>query len=101
MAAKTSTPAPDAPSEPPAIPGLAVGRIVHYVMPAESRHPGICRPAIIVGVEDAATGTVNTCVFTDGDNDGVTAAGETWWRTSVPYSPDLVAYHTWHFPEKV
>lgn len=82
------------------IPGLGVGRIVHYVMPAESRYPGVCRPAIIVQIW-GDDGFVNLCVFLDGDNDGVTAAGETWWRGTVPYSPDLIAFGTWHFPERV
>lgn len=90
---------PPTPVAPAAIPGLGVGRIVHYVMPAESRSPGECRPAIIVRVWGRNYGYVNLQVVTDGDNDGVTAAGETWWRTSVPYSPDLPALGTWHFPE--
>jgi hypothetical protein len=85
--------------EPQALPGLIEGRIVHYVMPTDREVQLQHRPAVIVRIWDHGQGTVNLQVFTDGDNDGVCAAGETWWRTSIRYSEKMEP-NTWHWIER-
>jgi hypothetical protein len=100
--------------------GLAVGRIVHYVL--EGR-PGLDaptregqeRPAIVVRDWQQENGLVNLQVFTDGWNDDfkdthLVRIGEqdavviihqnSIWRTSVHYSEDKEP-GTWHWPERV
>jgi hypothetical protein len=86
--------------------GLAVGRIVHYVMgPEEYCHSlGKHRPAIIVETWDneksidtrPSASAVNLVVFPDGSND---FAGGTLWKTSVVFS-DAKLPGTWHWPER-
>lgn len=77
--------------------GLAVGRIVHYVM-EDGLHKGEVRPAIIVKVWD---GSQNGCcqlqVFTDGTNDGERYASGVTWKTSRVYDADG-GPGTWHWP---
>lgn len=95
------------------IPGLAVGRIVHYVLES-GRCAGDHRPAIVVRDWKQENGLVQLQVFTDGWNDGFKATqlvkvGEqetaisieqnTIWRTSVHYSEEKEP-GTWHWPER-
>ncbi len=105
-----ATTAPAAPSAPPtraATPAptnstgaplpLAIGQIVHYVLPGGTT-PGECRPAIIVRVGDPPTGTVNLAVITDGDSDGRVPLGQLWWRPNIAYA-ETPAPDTWHWPD--
>lgn len=89
--------------------GLAVGRIVHYVMP-NGQH----RPAVVVrvwGEEMCPAGeTVQLQVFTDGSNDANAPGGHPqfasglYWATSVKHSEPVAGVgtgaHTWHWPER-
>lgn len=94
------------------IAGLAVGRIVHYVL-----ENGQHRPAIVVRDWQQENGLVNLQVFTDGWNDqyasthlvqvgeqkleGVLKVDQnSIWRTSVHCSEEMEP-GTWHWPEKV
>lgn len=74
--------------------GLAIGRIVHYVLDDQ----GTVRPAIIVRIWDQETGNCNLQVFTDGTNDQT--GSSLVWRTSILYSEEPKA-GTWHWPPKV
>lgn len=81
------------------IKGLAVGRIVHFVL-VGGPHAGEHRPAIIVRTwSNYDPGLVNLQVFTDGTNDG--QEGGTLWQTSIHHDPDEKKPGTWHFPEYV
>ncbi|MDX2140307.1 MAG: hypothetical protein SF123_19630 [Chloroflexota bacterium] len=79
--------------------GLTEGRIVHFVL-----DNGAHRPATVVNAwKDVALyqseGRVNLLVFLDGENDAEHVgmdAGDTWWRTSVPFSDDKTP-GTWHW----
>ena len=86
-------------SEPKVMPGLVEGRMVHYVMGGESRHPGEHRPAVIVKVWDHGVGTSNLCVFVDGSNDLAELPDMTMWATSIHYSEGKEP-HTWHWIEQ-
>ncbi len=99
--------------------GLAVGRIVHYVL--ESGHSkGEHRPAIVIRdwsnkTTPGSDGMVQLQVFTDGWNDGLeTIFGVSnglepigtvkqidliIWRTSVHYDENKEP-GTWHWPER-
>lgn len=91
--------------------GLAVGRIVHYVL-ENGRSKGEHRPAIVVRDGMQENGLVQLQVFTDGRNDGlgdnmtvghegtVEVVQNTIWRTSIHYS-EAKEPGTWHWPEKV
>ncbi len=95
--------------------GLAVGRIVHYVLES-GRCKGEHRPAIVVRNWKTENGMVQLQVFTDGMNDGfresiagmqsngeavaLNFSANTQWRTSVHYS-DNKEPGTWHWPERV
>ncbi len=88
------------------IEGLAVGRIVHYVLES-GRGEGDHRPAIVVRDWKAENGLCQLQVFTDGLNDrflaDIHAPGESpnvIWRTSVHYSEEKES-GTWHWPERV
>lgn len=87
--------------------GLALGRIVRYVVDAHAataitttaahrRHvnnpvsAGTIAAAMVVGINDAPTGRVNLTVFLDGV--------DTHWATSVPYDAGK-APGTWHWPD--
>lgn len=94
---------------------VSVGRIVHYVIDADTH-----RPAMVVRVwpeqpggpyeEEASKGehVVQLQVFTDGSNDkrsadslGICGAENGLvWRTSVHYDPNGEP-GTWHWPERV
>lgn len=97
------------PVEPDVIPGLTEGRMVHFVLGGESRHPGEHRPAMIVKVwNHAEPGTSNLCVFVDGENDfprriaaddGALLASMTQWQTSINHSEEK-EMGTWHWIEK-
>lgn len=79
--------------------GLAVGRIVHYVID-DGPHPGECRAAIIVRVFDRSNGYANLYVFYDGTNDGEARPLSDMWKTSRLYDENNVR-GTWHYPERV
>jgi len=86
--------------------GLAVGRIVHYVMTDSDspRFAGKHRPAIIVETwgneksDDPQASVVNLVVFVDGINDGPSTC--IMWQTSKKHS-DGMEPGTWHWPELV
>jgi hypothetical protein len=88
--------------QPERIQGLAVGRIVYYVLdkPYSAGELPMIRPAIIVQVWDEFTGTSNLQVFPDGTNDGQEYAGGLAWKTSRNHSTGREP-GTWHFPPKV
>ncbi|MBS7539758.1 hypothetical protein, partial [Ancylobacter lacus] len=71
-----------------AVPTVAAGRIVHYVLPAGSKRAGEVRPAIIVRpwsqISDDLSGLVNLHIFLDGTND----VGEQAHAYSAYYSAD-------------
>ena len=90
--------------------GLAIGRIVHYVMP-DGKH----RPAIVVNIW-GESGMSNLQVITDGSNDlpytpeekekfsnfGMDADAVRHghiWKTSISFSEEPQP-NTWHWPEK-
>jgi hypothetical protein len=93
------------------IPGLAEGRMVHYVL-TDGSH----RPAVVVRDWKEPSGSCNLQVLLDGSNDrppgsenctGQEAERGIAWRTSVQYhaAPDTPVAppcppHTWHWPEK-
>lgn len=84
---------------PTPIKGLAVGRIVHFVL-IGGRNEGEHRPAIIVRTwSDHDPGLVNLQVFTDKTNDGHDQC--VIWQTSIHHDPDEKQPGTWHFPEYV
>lgn len=68
--------------------GLAVGRIVHYVL-------GQSRPAIVLSVRDG--GFCDLHVFLNPNLD----PGESNWKPCVPYSENTTSYNTWHWPPRV
>ncbi len=76
--------------------GLAVGRLVHYVL-IDGPNAGKSRPAIVVRVWER--GCVNLQLFTDGPNDGNRYAAGRSWQTSVNYSP-TGELGTWHWPPR-
>ena len=84
------------------MPGLAEGRIVHYVLEA-----GAHRPAIVVKNWHTPGGCCNLQVFLDGVDAGLARADiqetESYrgitWRASVLHSVEPVR-GTWHWPEK-
>lgn len=76
--------------------GLAIGRMVHYVLP-DKQH----RAAIVVRVHDAEAGLVNLTVFTDWANDG--RYFDTRGTVHVQCAEHDAAaekIRTWHWPEK-
>jgi len=83
----------------------SIGRIVHFVLPADSRYPGAHRPAIIVRVWDenpTIDSLVQLQVFTDGSNDGVPYKSGLFWATSVHHAASSENEPaTWHWPEFV
>lgn len=86
--------------------GLAIGRIVHFVLPS-GRSAGQHRPAIVVRLWGTPTAdytpAVQLQVLTDGTNDfdrETPGADGLLWATSVPYSEEPKPY-TWHWPERV
>lgn len=92
------TPTTDKPNP---IAGLAIGRIVHYVLdkPYSAGEAAVIRPAMVVHVWDRMTGCSNLQVFIDGANDNYPPEQGTVWKTSRLYS----AKHepgTWHFPPR-
>lgn len=94
--------------------GLAIGRIVHFVLPT-----GEHRPAIIVRTwpDDWSRqhGTANLLVWLDGLNDlGSVANQGDWvlggqllatapmlWVSSTHYDATAQESRTWHWPERV
>lgn len=79
----------------PAIPGVQVGRIVHYVPNLPDRLGREHIAGIIVRVWDHHSGCVNLRLFVDG-------ATESFYdehKTSRVYS-ELHEPGTWHFPER-
>jgi hypothetical protein len=80
--------------------GLAIGRIVHYVLdgtPARPETRGHVRPAIVVNVFDHQTGLANLTVFADGSNDGLELLHRVLSRPfNEAHEPG-----TWHWPERV
>lgn len=83
-----------------ALPALAVGRIVHYVLSTadlgsgHQRVAGEHRPAIVVKVWTSTC--ANLQVFTDSANDGLSG---TLWATSKVEDVNG-AQGTWHWPER-
>ena len=85
----------------------SAGRTVHYTMDRSDYRPGSpyllpyeprVRPAVIVEVQDAATGLVNLQVMVDGANDGYSPViCGTLWRPSCAYSP-TPAPGKWSWP---
>lgn len=82
------------------IPGFAIGRMVHYVLP-EGPSIGEHRPAVIVAIWNHETGACNLQVFVDGSNDAFPRMQGTLWATTALYDSENKAGHTWHFPEHV
>ena len=86
--------------------GLAIGRIVHYVLHDDSVNNGEHRPAIILNIHDKFEGVVNLTVFTDYHNDyPVTqmfsahqGLSGVLWVTSIRYSEDKEP-GTWHWQD--
>ena len=81
---------------------LAIGHIVHYVLPG-GRNRGEHRPAIVVKVwEEAAGEAVQLQVFTDSSNDFPTGPGSNGvlWAISVRHDEEQ-QQGTWHWPEEV
>lgn len=93
--------------------GVAVGRVVHFVVPDGQGyrvHPGSPRPhlaGIITQVWNPDSGYVNLTVFPDGTNQfdsggGNIATSLVRWETSVLFDASAdPAPRTWHFPERV
>jgi len=75
------------------IPGIAIGRRVHYVL-AQDEH----RSADISNVLDRTDGTVNLVVHFDGQTDGRSKYDCTEWVQAVEYS-EFHVIGTWHFIE--
>ena len=82
---------------------LTIGRIVRFVMPAEALDAahkacaGTAVPAIVVGVQDVVTGSVNLTIFPDGVSMGLP---NTMHRQGVRYDR-LCCAGTWHWPGDV
>jgi hypothetical protein len=89
---------PDAaPTLPPApIPGLTIGRRVHYAL---DRFAGEHRAADITNVINPIDGIVNLLVHFDGTTDGHAPNDCTYWVQGVEYS-EFALPGTWHFIEK-
>lgn len=68
--------------------GLALGRIVHYVL------NGHVRPAIVVTVFTG--GGCDLHVFLNSQLD----ANEASWRPWVPYNENADVWNTWHWPPR-
>ena len=83
------------------IAGLIQGRTVHYVMdtPLAAGESPKVRPATVVVVNDAATGSSNLQVFVDGTNDGYGPGQGTVWKPSSVYSEGREP-GTWHWPPR-
>ena len=80
--------------------GLAVGRMVHYVL-EDGPSKGQVRPATVVRIwEGSAGGCCQLQVLTDGHNDGEQYAGGIAWKTSRLYDADGKP-GTWHWPPRV
>lgn len=77
---------PDAPK------GLALGRVVRYVI-----EPGNERAAVIAYVHAPVDGTVNLAVFRAHDLDPGAEDSASWRQPSVKYD-ESGAKNTWHFP---
>jgi hypothetical protein len=91
-------PAPERPSH---LAGLAVGRIVHYVLPS-GPNQGEHRPAIVVKIWLPGQDTVQLQVFIDGANDGPEYTSGLHWATSVSHAPAQAhRWGSWHWPEFV
>lgn len=88
----------------------SIGRIVLVVIEDDGGHI-VTRPAVIVrtfeieaigpdGPRKGMADYVNLCVFTDGQNDGISPKGSCHqWMTSVPYSLEQRP-RTWHWPPR-
>jgi predicted metal-dependent peptidase len=77
--------------------GLAVGKIVGYVMD-QGPSAGDTRPAMIIRDWNTEDGLVNLLVFTDGYNDFPHEGKPvTLWETSVVYDPTGKLLDSWHF----
>lgn len=89
-----------------AIEGLAVGRIVHYIIGQHDGLPaavGRHRPAIVVNDFLTDAGTVNLQVFLDCLNDtrGSHIEGQSMaWVTSRVYDDTGTVPGQWHWPER-
>lgn len=88
----------NSPVTPDLMPGLTIGRNVHYILP-HGPNAGSHRAAIIVNVLDPVAGLVNLQVFTDGANDGRHYAQGMSWQTSVEHDPLGQELDTWHWIE--
>jgi hypothetical protein len=84
--------APTLPPDP--IPGLAIGRVVHYVL-AQDEH----RRADITRVVNREDGLANLAVTFDGPNDGRSEYACVEWLPNIEYS-EFHVVGTWHFIEK-
>jgi hypothetical protein len=89
---ETLAPAPTLPPAP--IPGLTIGRRVHYVL-SQDQH----RAADITLVVNREDGLVNLAVTFDGPNDGRSEYACVEWLPNVEYS-EFHTIGTWHFIEK-
>lgn len=79
---------------PPAVPGIAVARNVHYVGP-----DGDHLAALIAQVNNRQKGLCNLTVFA-GDRAEETESGACRLIVNVPYSAEP-RHLTWHFPERI
>jgi hypothetical protein len=92
---------------PPAspIPGLAKTRFVLYRMHEHEAASSTAAlsgiPAVVVRVNDAASGSVNLQLLPDGSNDLADWKNDRGWRTSVAYDPTAKTPGTWSFPPRV
>lgn len=80
---------------------LFEGALVHYVLPADSNHPGENRPGWIVKIWNKQHPfTSNLVVLIDGYNDyAITPTQTTIWVTSRNYSESKEP-GTWHWVDE-
>lgn len=72
----------------------SIGRVVHYVLPADSHHPGEARPAIITRVWGDTC--VNLHVFLDGKNDYDNPQEHEWQTSRLLGEPGQ--QYSWFWP---
>lgn len=83
--------------------GLAIGRIVHYVLPSNGEH----RPAIVVNIPPNLgpglmnAGCCNLVVFLDRDHDYEAKEHGTQMPANCVISGINNIPNTWHWPERI
>jgi hypothetical protein len=74
--------------------GLAIGRIVRFLVSDDRHGHRVVWPAIVVGLIDQSAGVVNLQVFMDSDSGCRYAA-------RVPYDGSTLQAGQWHWPGDV